>query len=262
VCGDARGNNGPINPRRLEAQRGLEYVLRIGRLARLGPSSDQVLSKSVTGTTRRCECRLPICWTSRKLAMDLGDSTNDADSCRMLVAKGAAPSRTGLCWLPSRRKDNRACMSSAVQPLRGPDGPGTRVRETRVAGTHDAASLIGRAEVMAASLITPPKPIITRSGGWVRPETWTIHGSSGATGERRRPHGYNRPLLHLGQHFSSQQWARCSSTLYCTAASTGSSTVPASPGVDGIDWLACPCAYSIARSPSFRGTLLSRCRSG
>jgi hypothetical protein len=130
-------------------------VLRIGRLARLGPSSDQVLSKSVTGTTRRRRCRPPICWTSRKLAMDLGDSTNDADACRMLVAKGAAPSRTGLCWLPSRRKDNRACMSSAVQPLRGPDGPGTRARETRVAGTHDAASLIGRAEVMAASLITP-----------------------------------------------------------------------------------------------------------
>jgi hypothetical protein len=43
-----------------------------------------------------------------------------------------------------------------------------------------------------------PKPIITRSGGWVRPETWTIHGSS-ATGECRRPHGYNRPLLHLGR---------------------------------------------------------------
>jgi hypothetical protein len=45
VCGDARGNNGPINQRRLEAQKGLEYVLRIGRLARLDPSSEQVLKK-------------------------------------------------------------------------------------------------------------------------------------------------------------------------------------------------------------------------
>jgi hypothetical protein len=178
VCGAARGNHGPINQRRLEAQRGLEYVLRIGRVARLGPSSEQVLKKSVTGTARRCEWRRLICWSMRKLAMDLGDSTNEAESCRMLVAKGADPSRAEDCWLPSRRKDNRACMSSAVQPLRGPGGTGTRVRTTRVEGAHDIAGLIGRAEVIAASLITRQKPIITRSGGWVRPETWAIHGST------------------------------------------------------------------------------------
>jgi hypothetical protein len=43
-------------------------------------------------------------------------------------------------------------------------------------GAHDVPSLIGPTEVIAASLITHPKPIITRSSGWVRPETWTIHG--------------------------------------------------------------------------------------
>jgi uncharacterized membrane protein YccF (DUF307 family) len=51
------------------------------------------------------------------------------------------------------------------------------VRKTRVEGAHEVTRLIGRAEVIAASLITHQKPIITRSGGWVRPETWTmIHG--------------------------------------------------------------------------------------
>jgi hypothetical protein len=44
-------------------------------------------------------------------------------------------------------------------------------------GAHDYTGLIGPIEVIAASLITPLKPIITRSSGWVRPETWTmIHG--------------------------------------------------------------------------------------
>jgi hypothetical protein len=85
-------------------------VLRIGPLARLGPLSGQVLEKSITGTTRRCDSGALICWTSRKLAMVFGDSTNEAESCRMLVAKRAYPSRPGLCWLTSRRKDNRACM--------------------------------------------------------------------------------------------------------------------------------------------------------
>jgi hypothetical protein len=85
-------------------------VLRIGRLARLDPSFEQVLKKSMTGTTRRCDSSALICWTSRKLAMDFGDSTNEAESCRMLVAKRVYPSRTGHCWLTSRRKDNRACM--------------------------------------------------------------------------------------------------------------------------------------------------------
>jgi hypothetical protein len=176
VCGDARGNNGPINQRRLEAQKGLEYVLRIGRLARLGPSREQVLKKSMTGTTRRCDSRLLICWTLQELAMDLGDSTNEAESCRMLVAKGADPSRTGHCWLTSRRKDTRACMSLAIQPLRGLDGAGRECERRGFEGAHDVGRLIGPAEVIAASLITRLKPIITRSGGWVRPETWTIHG--------------------------------------------------------------------------------------
>jgi hypothetical protein len=36
--------------------------------------------------------------------------------------------------------------------------------------------VIGPWGVIAASLITVAKPIITRSGGWMRPETWTIHG--------------------------------------------------------------------------------------
>jgi hypothetical protein len=232
-------------------------VLRIGRLARLGPSSDQVLSKSVTGTTRRRRCRPPICWTSRKLAMDLGDSTNDADACRMLVAKGAAPSRTGLCWLPSRRKDNRACMSSAVQPLRGPDGPGTRARETRVAGTHDAASLIGRAEVMAASLITPQSLSSRAAAAGCGPR----HGRSMARVQPASAGGRMdiTGLCYTSRCFASRRWARCSSPLHGTTATTGSST---SPGADGIDWLAVPCADSIAGRPSFRGTLLSRCRSG
>jgi hypothetical protein len=61
VCGDARGNNGPINQRRLEAQKGLEYVLRIGPLAWLDPSTEQVLKKSMTGTTRRCDSGVLIC---------------------------------------------------------------------------------------------------------------------------------------------------------------------------------------------------------
>jgi hypothetical protein len=63
------------------------------------------------GSTRRWDCSELICWTLRKLAMDLGDSTNEAESCRMLVAKEANPSRTGHCWLTWRRKDSRACMS-------------------------------------------------------------------------------------------------------------------------------------------------------
>jgi hypothetical protein len=66
-------------------------VLRIGRLARLGPSSQRVLKKSMTGTTRRCDSSVLICWLSRRLAMVFGDSTNEAESCRMLVAKRATP---------------------------------------------------------------------------------------------------------------------------------------------------------------------------
>jgi hypothetical protein len=154
-------------------------VLRIGRLARLGPSSKQVLDKSMTGTTRRCESSVLICWTMRKLAMVFGDSTKETEACLMPVAKGAAPSRAGHCWLTSRRKDNRACMLCAIQPLRRLEGTGTRVRETRVEGAHHVADMIGLPGVIAASLITPLKPIITRSGGWVRPATWTmIHGHS------------------------------------------------------------------------------------
>lgn len=38
-------------------------------------------------------------------------------------------------------------------------------------GAHESAGLIGLTCVIAASLITPLKPIITRSSGWVRPET-------------------------------------------------------------------------------------------
>lgn len=45
VCSDARGSHGPINQRRLEAQRALEYVLRIGRLARLERTREQVVKK-------------------------------------------------------------------------------------------------------------------------------------------------------------------------------------------------------------------------
>jgi hypothetical protein len=47
----------------------------------------------------------------RKLAMEFGDSTNEADACRMLAAKLAHPSRMELCWFASRRKVDRACMS-------------------------------------------------------------------------------------------------------------------------------------------------------
>ena len=97
-------------------------------ISTLGSVEEQVLKKSMTGTTRRCDSSLLICWTFQIVAMDLGDSTNEATSCRMLVAKGADPSRSDDCWLTSRRKDTRACMSWAIQPLGGLDGTGSRVR--------------------------------------------------------------------------------------------------------------------------------------
>jgi hypothetical protein len=135
VCGDARGNNGPINPRRLEAHRGLDYVLRIGRVARLDGSRKQVLDKSMTGTTRRWDCRPLICWSSRKLAMDLGDSTNEADSCRMLVAKGAAPVATDAVGQLRAAKTTVPACSRAIEPLRGLAGTGTRVQEDEGRGS-------------------------------------------------------------------------------------------------------------------------------
>lgn len=68
-------------------------------------------------------------------------------------------------------------MSWALQPLRGLGSTGDEsAKDEDSEGAHELGGLIGRAGVMAASQITPPKPIITRSSGWVRPETWTIHG--------------------------------------------------------------------------------------
>lgn len=66
-------------------------MLRIGPLARLGLSSERVLKKSMTGTTRRRGSSSLICCMSRRLAMDFGDSTSEAASCRMLVAKWVTP---------------------------------------------------------------------------------------------------------------------------------------------------------------------------
>lgn len=66
-------------------------MLRIGQLAWLGPSSQQVLKKSMTGSTRRCDSSVLICWLLRRLAMVFGNSTREAESCRMLVAKWATP---------------------------------------------------------------------------------------------------------------------------------------------------------------------------
>jgi hypothetical protein len=60
--------------------------------------------------------------------------------------------------------------------LEGQTAQGRERKKTRVGGAHEVAAVIGRRGVIAASLITVAKPIITRSGGWVRPETWTIHG--------------------------------------------------------------------------------------
>lgn len=110
-------------------------------ISTLGSVEEQVLKKSMTGTTRRCDSSLLICWTFQMLAMDLGDSTNEAASCRMLVAKGADPSRSDDCWLTSRRKGTRACMSWAIQPLGGLDGTGSRVRKDEGRGsTRECAS--------------------------------------------------------------------------------------------------------------------------
>jgi hypothetical protein len=60
--------------------------------------------------------------------------------------------------------------------LEGRTAQGRERKKTRVEGAHEVAAVIGQRDVIAASLITVEKPIITRSGGWVRPETWTIHG--------------------------------------------------------------------------------------
>lgn len=46
-------------------------------------------------------------------------------------------------------------------------------------GAHELAGLIGLVLVIAASLITPLRPIITRSSGWGRTETLAmIHGQT------------------------------------------------------------------------------------
>lgn len=49
--------------------------------------------------------------------------------------QGGRPRRNGRCWPTSRRKDNRACISRAIQPLRGLDGAGTRVQEDEGRGS-------------------------------------------------------------------------------------------------------------------------------
>lgn len=93
----------------------------------------------------------------------------------MLAAKVVAPqshSTLLVNFAPQRQPCLHVLSNSASRKAGKLQGP--KVPKTGIEGAHDVQGLIGRIEVIAASLITLPKPIITRSGGWVRPETWTM----------------------------------------------------------------------------------------